>query len=159
MFLVRNMKVVAGPLAGSAHLDDTSRRQLRFIGALVGCSVPLGLAIAAYFCFPMALLLAFLAYAGLVGGVVGAWRAPAAVRAEAGEDEAGKAAAAGVVLGTALLTGGSIALLLVQNPSGIEMLPLIGLGGLLVGLVLGTAIGYPSALVSVWLLRRSIREP
>src|SRR6478672_3446265 len=112
MFLVRNMKAASAALSRAVLPDETSRRRLRFVGALLGCSVPLALAIAAYLAFPMVLLVAFLAYAAVIGGVVGAWRAPTAARAESGDDEAGKAAAAGVVIGTAILTGASLVSLL-----------------------------------------------
>ena len=161
MFLVRNMKVAPRQLAAPARMDDTSRRQLRFIGALLGALVPLTLAVVTYQVpspSPV-LLLGFLAYAAVIGCVVGAWRAPAAVEAESGESEAAKAAAVGVVIGTAILIGTSAVLLLLPDLAGVELIPLVVLGGMLVGMVIGTAIGYPSAVISVWLLRRLVLRP
>ena len=149
MFLVRNRNSNSQPIRPSVAMDSTSRHQLRFIGALLGAFVPFSLTVVAYMVPSPVIVFGLFAYAAAIGCVVGAWRAPAVVGAESGKPEAAKAAAVGVAIGTAILTAASAASLLIPNLASAELEPLVVLGGLLAGLVVGTAIGYPSALISV----------
>jgi hypothetical protein len=142
----------------SERLGSLAAGHVRLAGATVAPLVPLALTfvVAIAGSVPMAWVCG---YGAFMGVITGWWRAPAALAAAETDRAAVSAGLIGLAIGTAGVVVVDGAVLLIQGTPWFEVVPFFVIIATFESVLVGSALAVPSALVSVWLLRRLVRAP